>query len=71
MILVFIKTFPIVENYAKPIHTLRIAGFLDFFHRPVFYRLENTTFWKLDLFPSSGEEGPLERANLYLSKGLN
>jgi hypothetical protein len=29
---------------------------LAFFHRPVFYRLENTTFRKLDLFPSSGEE---------------
>jgi hypothetical protein len=33
--------------------------------------LENATFWKLDLFPSSGEGkeahtilGPLERANL-------
>jgi hypothetical protein len=42
---------------------------LDFFHRPVFYRTENTTFRKLDLFPSSGEGGrrhsvPLERANL-------
>jgi hypothetical protein len=35
----------------------RINGFLDFFHRPVFYRLENTTFRKLDLFPSSGEGG--------------
>jgi hypothetical protein len=33
----------------------RITGFLDFFHRPVFYRIENTTFRKLDLFPSSGE----------------
>jgi hypothetical protein len=34
-------------------------------------KLENTTFWKLDLFPSSGrggrtpsQLGPLERANL-------
>jgi hypothetical protein len=33
----------------------RITGFLDFFHRPIFYRVENTTFRKLDLFPSSGE----------------
>jgi hypothetical protein len=35
---------------------LRISGLLDFFHRPVFQRLENT-FWKLDLFLSSGEGG--------------
>jgi hypothetical protein len=33
----------------------RITGFLDFFHRPVFYRTENMMFRKLDLFPSSGE----------------
>jgi hypothetical protein len=32
---------------------LLIAGFLDFVHRPVFWKLENTTFRKLDLFPSS------------------
>jgi hypothetical protein len=45
--------------------------FFYFIHRPVFYKLENTTFRKLDLFPSSGEGektptllGPLERANL-------
>jgi hypothetical protein len=31
----------------------------------IFQKLENTTFRKLDLFPSSGE-GPLERANLSL-----
>jgi hypothetical protein len=50
----------------------RITGFLDFVHRPVFLKLENTTFRKLDLFPSSGEGGagktptllgPLERTN--------
>jgi hypothetical protein len=29
--------------------------FLDFFHRPVFQK--NTTFRKLDLFPSSDEGG--------------
>jgi hypothetical protein len=34
-----------------------ITGFLEFVHRPVFYKLENTTFRKLDLFPSSGEGG--------------
>jgi hypothetical protein len=27
---------------------------LDVAHRPVFQKLENTTFQKLDLFPSSG-----------------
>jgi hypothetical protein len=50
---------------------VRITGFLDFVHRQVFYKLENTTFRKLDVFPSSGEGekiptqlGPLERANL-------
>jgi hypothetical protein len=49
----------------------RITGFLDFVHRLVFYKVGNTTFRKLDLFPSSGEVGkvptqvgPLERANL-------
>jgi hypothetical protein len=35
----------------------RITGFLDFFHLPVFYKTENTTFRKLDLFPSAGEGG--------------
>jgi hypothetical protein len=30
---------------------------LDFFHRPDFYKPENTTFRKLDLFPSSGVGG--------------
>jgi hypothetical protein len=28
---------------------------LDFVHHPVFYKLENTTFRKLDLFPPSGK----------------
>jgi hypothetical protein len=36
---------------------LRITLFQDFVHRPEFEILENTTFQKLDLFPSSGEEG--------------
>jgi hypothetical protein len=31
-----------------------LLGFLDFFHHPDFQELENTTFRKLDLFPSSG-----------------
>jgi hypothetical protein len=34
-----------------------ITGFLDLFHRPVFQRTENTTFRKMDLFPSSDEGG--------------
>jgi hypothetical protein len=44
-----------------------MTGFLDYDHRPVFKIIENTTFRKLDLFPSSGEGkeapallGPLE-----------
>jgi hypothetical protein len=37
--------------------TLITTGFLDFVHRPEFYNQENTTFRKLDLFPSSGEGG--------------
>jgi hypothetical protein len=52
-------------------HQLRTPRYLDFVHGPEFYILENTTFQKLDLFPSSGEGretttllGPLERANL-------
>jgi hypothetical protein len=48
--------------------TLRLIGFLDSVHRRELKILENTTFWKLDLFPSSDEGmqtptllGPLER----------
>jgi hypothetical protein len=37
--------------------TLITTGFLDFVHRPEFYKQENTTFRKLDLFPSSGKRG--------------
>jgi hypothetical protein len=40
-------------------NTLITTGFLDFVHRPEFYKQENTTFRKLDLFPSSGEKGNL------------
>jgi hypothetical protein len=50
---------------------VRITGFSDCAHCPEFQELENTTFRKLDLFPSSGEWGEtptllgtLERANL-------
>jgi hypothetical protein len=56
--------------------TLRITGFSDFFHRPVFWKLENTTFRKLDLFPSSDDGGgktptQLGPLRLALSKGPN
>jgi hypothetical protein len=45
-----------------------LLGFLDFFHRPIFQKIVDTTFWKLDLFPSSGvvEDTYSERANLFL-----
>jgi hypothetical protein len=33
----------------------QVKGELNFVHRPVFLKLENTTFRKLDLFPSSDE----------------
>jgi hypothetical protein len=39
------------------VNILITTGFLDFVHRPEFYKQENTTFRKLDLFPSSGEGG--------------
>jgi hypothetical protein len=53
---------------------LRIAWFLDFVHRPVVLTLENTTFRKVDLFPSSDEGGetPSHLSHLlHLSKGPN
>jgi hypothetical protein len=49
---------------------LGITGVSDFVHHPMFEKLENITFRKLDLFPSSGEGemptllDPVERANL-------
>jgi hypothetical protein len=50
--------------------TLRMIGFLGFVHQWVFWKMKNTMFWILNLFPSSvqGREiptlvGPLERAN--------
>jgi hypothetical protein len=48
----------------------RITGFSDFVYWPVFWKLENTTLLKPDLFLHSGEGerptllGPLERENL-------
>jgi hypothetical protein len=40
----------------KQISVFRITGFLDFVHCPVFWKLENTTFQKVDLFLSSPED---------------
>jgi hypothetical protein len=37
--------------------TFRITGFGDFVYLLVFQKLENATFRKLDLFPSSVEGG--------------
>jgi hypothetical protein len=45
------------SSYDVPSKILRITGFSDLVHHPVFWKLENTTFWKLDLFPSSGGRG--------------
>jgi hypothetical protein len=39
------------------VYQSELMVFLDFVHRPVFQEAENTTFRKLDLFPSSGEGG--------------
>jgi hypothetical protein len=39
--------------------TLITTKLLDFVHRPDFYKPENTTFRKLDLFPSSEGGGAL------------
>jgi hypothetical protein len=49
-------------NISKPPRSVTEIAFittklLDFVHRPDFYKPENTTFRKLDLFPSSGEGG--------------
>jgi hypothetical protein len=45
------------KDYKFVFLTLITTGFLDFVHCPEFYKQENTTFRKLDLFPSSGEGG--------------
>jgi hypothetical protein len=50
----------ILANRAKELgkyatRRFRITGFLHFAHRPIFDKLENTTFRKQDLFLSSGE----------------
>jgi hypothetical protein len=55
---------------AKWCTALRITWFFYFVHRPILWKLENTTFRKLDLFPSPDEGGdtptllgPIERTN--------
>jgi hypothetical protein len=64
------NNFPVCYG-DKQMSALRITGFLVFAHSLEFWLLENTTFRKFKLFPSSGEgretptlRGPLERANL-------
>jgi hypothetical protein len=47
---------------------VRTTRFLDFIHRPVFYRLENT-FRKLELLPSSGEGGDTYSSSLFFRLG--
>jgi hypothetical protein len=44
-------------EYNETVHQLITTKLLDFVHRPDFHKPENTTFWKLDLFPSSGWGG--------------
>jgi hypothetical protein len=41
------------DSFFKPALLIRITGVLDFAHYPVFQKLENMMFRKLDLFPSS------------------
>jgi hypothetical protein len=36
-----------------------LLDFWSFVHRPVFWKLESTTFRKLDLIPSTGEGGDI------------
>jgi hypothetical protein len=43
------------KGFSRGCVILRITGCSDFVHRPIFWKLENTMFRKLDLFPSSGE----------------
>jgi hypothetical protein len=51
MLSFFQQKIAIGKKYAK---CIRIIGFVDVVHRP---GLEDSTFRKLDLFPSSGEGG--------------
>jgi hypothetical protein len=60
------KCFVYSKEFCRWCITLRITGFLDFVHCPVFLKLENTTFRKQDVFLSSGE-----LLRLAFSKGPN
>jgi hypothetical protein len=49
-----LKTLLLPANTLEELITTKL---LDFAHPPDFHKPENTTFRKLDLFPSSGEGG--------------
>jgi hypothetical protein len=55
MVLVVVQNsyhvFPSIRNKIMA----RITGFSDFGHRPIFQKLKNKIFRKLDLFPFLGE----------------
>jgi hypothetical protein len=71
-IYLYVSIYLCLSIYMSVCLLLGITRFLDFVRRPVFYKLENTTFRKLGVFPSSGEGGgetptllgPLQRASL-------
>jgi hypothetical protein len=48
----------LVKGFLRWYTTLRIAGFLDFVHRPKFQILENTTFGNWICFRPQGREMP-------------
>jgi hypothetical protein len=56
-ILLNLTLFHLTESHQHLRGILRITAFLDFVHRPVFYKLENTMFQKQDLVPSSDKGG--------------
>jgi hypothetical protein len=62
------KYFKIFDECLKKCKGFITTKLLDFVHRPDFYKPENTTFRKLDLFPSSGEGGaPILQKNQKLA----
>jgi hypothetical protein len=50
VVYLFIKIYFNLEEICRK-YSGRITGSLVFFHRPIFQKIENTTFRKLDLFP--------------------
>jgi hypothetical protein len=62
-------TIPDYER-PRPLQEFITTGFLDFVHRPEFYKQENKTFRKLNLFPSSGEGGTYSIRNLRIKLTL-